>query len=78
MEAIARFGFKEHKAMIRQPSSKMGHPCIGVGSIPAWVGKGSINPFLDEIIDISPIGLSKPRSLKPHINYVAVVETFFE
>ena len=78
MEAIARVGFKEHKVMITQASSKVGHPRIGVGSTPAWVGKESINPFLDEIIDIPPIGLSKLRSNKPHINHVVVVETFFE
>ena len=78
MEAIARVRFKEHKAMIRQASNKVGHHCIEVGSTPAWVGEESINPFLDEIIDILPIGISKLRSSKPHINHVAVVETLFE
>ena len=36
----------------------MGHPRIEVGSAPAWVGEESINPFLDEIVDIPHIGPS--------------------
>ena len=52
METIARVVFKEHRAMIRQAYGEVGHLHIGVGNVPAWVGEESVNPFLDEIIDI--------------------------
>ena len=38
--------------MIKQEYSEVGHLRIGVGNVPAWVCKDSVNPFLDEIIDI--------------------------
>ena len=38
--------------MIRQAYGEVGHLRIGVGNVPAWVGEESVNPFLDEIIDI--------------------------
>ena len=44
--------FKEHRAVSRQAYSEVGLLRIGVGNIPAWVGEESVNPFLDEIIDI--------------------------
>ena len=38
--------------MIRQAYSEVGHLRVRVGNVPAWVGEESVNPFLDEIIDI--------------------------